>query len=89
MPSSRWGDRPQPAGQPLHIGGRGDPEGSHRGFLGPNGGFTRLERARDGRADHGIRDYLLRDPAEGLLALSRKTVHEPVFAVTQSHRGGG
>ena len=79
------GDRAQPPRQPLDVGGRRDVQRAHRRLLRLHGLLAGLEGAGQRPVHHRVRDQLLGDLAERLLALAREAVDERLFALV-GHR---
>ena len=75
-PLEALGDRAQPAGEALDVGRRRDVERPHRGLLRLDRLLARLEGARERAVDDRVRDQLLGELAERLLALPGEPVDE-------------
>src|SRR5205807_3004128 len=82
------GDRAQAPGEPLDVGGRGDSKGAHRHLLRLHRLLARLEGAAERGRQHRVARQLLRDLAQGLLALARDALAEPLVAALVGHRAG-
>ena len=72
------GDRAQAARQPLDVGGRRDVERAQRGLLGLRGLLARLERPRERAVDQRVLQQILRQLAEGVLALLGEPTPQPL-----------
>ena len=82
-------DRAQAPGEPLDVGGRRDSQGAHRHLLRLHRLLARLEGAAERSRQHRVARQLLCDLAQGLLALARDALAEPLVAALVHHGAGG
>ena len=81
--------RAQPPREPLDVGRRRDVERPHRDLLRLDRLLASLEGARDRAVDDGVRDQLLGDLAEGLLALAREPSFDALVLLWVGHARQG